>query len=87
LLPLTISFGQKELAAITASVSGYVIAFYQMGYGLAAFGVGPLQENAGVSLSALYGWAAFVALGLGALAFAVVQRGSEPVKETQAAAS
>ncbi len=65
LLPLTISFGQKELTTIAASVSGFVIAFYQMGYGIAAFGVGPLQENAGVSLSALYGWAAFVALALG----------------------
>jgi MFS family permease len=75
LLPLTISFGQKELVAIAASISGYIIAFYQMGYGLAAFGVGPLQENAGVSLSALYGWAAFVALALGALGFIVVQRG------------
>src|SRR5690242_5563269 len=75
LLPLTISFGQKELVAIAASISGYIIAFYQMGYGIAAFGVGPLQENAGVSLSALYGWAAFVALALGALGFIVVQRG------------
>ena len=73
LLPLTISFGQNELTAIAASVSGYVIAFYQMGYGIAAFGVGPLQENAGVSLSALYGWAAFVALALGALALVVVR--------------
>ena len=83
LLPLTISFGQHELTAIAASVSGYVIAFYQMGYGIAAFGVGPLQENAGVSLSALYGWAAFVALALGALAFVVVQRGPQPVKDSQ----
>jgi MFS family permease len=85
LLPLTISFGQNELTAIAASVSGFVIAFYQMGYGIAAFGVGPLQENAGVSLSALYGWAAFVALGLGALAFVVVRRGDQPVKDAPAA--
>jgi predicted MFS family arabinose efflux permease len=85
LLPLTISFGQKELVAIAASISGYIIAFYQMGYGLAAFGVGPLQENAGLSLSALYGWATFVALALGALAFVVVQRGAQPVKDAQVA--
>ncbi|HEY7022535.1 MAG TPA: MFS transporter [Ktedonobacterales bacterium] len=83
LLPLTISFGQNEMTAIAASVSGYVIAFYQMGYGLAAFGVGPLQENAGLSLSALYGWAAFVALGLGALALVVVRGWSQPGKSTQ----
>ena len=51
LLPLTISFGQKELTAIAASVPGGLIAFYQMGYGIAAFGVGPLQQKAGLSLS------------------------------------
>ncbi len=51
LLPLTISFGQKELTAIAASVPGGLIAFYQMGYGIAAFGVGPLQQNAGLSLA------------------------------------
>ena len=44
LLPLTISFGQEELTAIAASVAGGLIAFYQMGYGIAAFGVGPLQS-------------------------------------------
>jgi MFS family permease len=85
LLPLTISFGQKELTTIAAAVSGFVIAFYQMGYGIAAFGVGPLQENAGLSLSALYGWAVVVALALGALAFVVVRRGAQPVKDAQAA--
>jgi MFS family permease len=85
LLPLTISFGQKELTAIAASVSGGVIAFYQIGYGIAAFGVGPLQENAGLSLSTLYGWAAFVALALGGLAFVIVRRGAQPVEDTQAA--
>ena len=50
LLPLTISFGQDELTAISASLAGGVIAFYQLGYGIAAFGVGPLQ-NAGVDLA------------------------------------
>ena len=44
LLPLTISFGQEELVAISAAVAGGVIAFYQLGYGIAAFGAGPLQD-------------------------------------------
>ena len=44
LLPLTISFGQAELTVIAASVAGGLIAFYQMGYGIAAFGVGPLED-------------------------------------------
>ncbi len=47
LLPLAISFGQKELTTIAASVASGLIAFYQIGYGLAAFAVGPLQTWAG----------------------------------------
>ena len=50
LLPLTISFGEGDLTAMAAAMAGGVIAFYQLGYGIAAFGVGPLQD-AGVSLS------------------------------------
>ena len=53
LLPLTISFGQRELSAYAAAAAGGVIAFYQLGYGIAAFGVGPLRD-AGVELSTVY---------------------------------
>jgi MFS family permease len=71
LLPLTISFGQEEMTVIAASVAGRPIAFYQMGYGIAAFGVGPLEDYAGLSLNALFGFAAVVALILAALSFVV----------------
>jgi fucose permease len=73
LLPLTISFGQEELAAIAGAVAGSLIAFYQMGYGIAAFGVGPLEEYAGLSLSSIFGLAAVVALILAALSFVVTR--------------
>jgi MFS family permease len=73
LLPLTISFGQAELTAVSAAVAGGVIAFYQVGYGIAAFGVGPLLAG-GVDLSTLYGLAAIVAVAMGALSFAVARR-------------
>ena len=73
LLPLTISFGQEELTVIAASVAGGLIAFYQMGYGIAAFGVGPFEDYAGLSLNALYGLAAIVALILAALSFVVTR--------------
>jgi MFS family permease len=76
LLPLTISFGQEELRGMTAAVASGVIACYQVGYGVAAFGAGPLQD-AGVELSTLFGIAAVVALGLGAGAF-VITRSKEP---------
>jgi MFS family permease len=71
LLPLTISFGQKELTTIAASAAGGLIAFYQIGYGIAAFGVGPLQTWAGLDLNIIYGGTATVALVMAALSFAV----------------
>jgi fucose permease len=78
LLPLTISFGQEELVAIAASVAGLLIAFYQAGYGIAAFGVGPLERVTGLDLRQIYGLVALVALAMAALSFVVVpQRPAE----------
>jgi fucose permease len=71
LLPLTISFGQGEMTTIAASVAGGLIAFYQLGYGMTAFGIGPLQEHAGLSLDVVFGFAAVVALVLTALSFVI----------------
>jgi MFS family permease len=78
LLPLTISFGQKELTAIAASVAGGLIAFYQIGYGIAAFGVGPLQ-TAGLDLHVIFGGTAVVALALSMLSFVVTRKSSVSV--------
>jgi fucose permease len=74
LLPLIISFGQKELTAIAASVAGGLIAFYQIGYGIAAFGVGPLQTWAGLDLNIIFGGTAIVALALAVLSFVVTRK-------------
>jgi MFS family permease len=71
LLPLVISFGQEELTTMTASVAGGMIGFYQMGYGLAAFGVGPLQTHRGFSLAGIYAVTGFFAMALAALAFII----------------
>jgi fucose permease len=68
LLPLTISFGQERLVVMSASVAGGVIAFYQLGYGIAAFGAGPLQD-AGVGLPVIFGFTAVVAVAMGGLSF------------------
>jgi fucose permease len=72
LLPLTIGFGEKELAAFAAAVAGGVIAFYQLGYGIAAFGVGPLLDS-GVGLPTVYGLSAVVALAMGLASFGVTR--------------
>jgi predicted MFS family arabinose efflux permease len=79
LLPLTIGFGQVELAGISAAVAGGVIAFYQLGYGIAAFGVGPLLDG-GVSLPTVYGVSAVIAVALGFASFGVAKdSGGSPV--------
>src|SRR5262249_42533337 len=68
LLPLTISLGRR------AASSGQVIALYQVGYGLAAFGVGPLEGRAG--LRPIFASGVGVALALAVLAVVIVHRPS-----------
>ena len=80
LLPLTISFGEEQLAAISAAIAGGVIAFYQLGYGIAAFGIGPLLDD-GIGLSSVYSAGAVIAAAMGLLSFAVTRR---PVREADA---
>jgi hypothetical protein len=57
--------------------SRLLIAFYQLGYGIAAFGVGPLRD-AGVSLPGRYGISAVVAVLLGRLSFGVAHGRPSP---------
>jgi fucose permease len=73
LLPLTVSFGEEELTSMPAAVAAGVIACYQLGYGIAAFGVGPLQA-AGVTLSAIFTGTAIVAAAMAALSVPVARR-------------
>ena len=73
LLPLTISFAQEQLVVMGASVAGGVIAFYQLGYGIAAFGTGPLVD-AGVGLPTLFGVAAIAAVIMGGLSFTLARK-------------
>jgi predicted MFS family arabinose efflux permease len=83
LLPLTIGFGQEEFAGISAAVAGGVIACYQLGYGLAAFGVGPLVD-AGVGLPTVYAVTAGVALAMGLLSFVVARTPGAAAIDSQA---
>ena len=78
LLPLTIGFGQKEFATISAAVAGGVIACYQLGYGIAAFGIGPALDH-GVGLPTIYALAAGVAVVMGAMSFRVARRADAAV--------
>jgi len=74
MLPLLISFGQKQMSAIAASVAGLMIAFYQLGYGLAAFGVGPLESLLKLQLPHIFAATALPALVLAAIAFSLARR-------------
>jgi hypothetical protein len=65
-------FRKKELTAIAAAVAGGIIAFYQLGYGIAAFGVGPILDS-GVKLSAIYGVSAVIAVAMGVASFGVTR--------------
>jgi MFS family permease len=77
LLPLTISFGQEKFSDRQAMVAGGVIASYQLGYGIAAFAVGPLA-SAGVRLPVLFAVSAVVAAGMGLLSLVVALRRPSP---------
>ena len=65
------------MTTVSAAVAGGVMAFYQLGYGIAAFGVGPLVDS-GTDLSVLYGLTAVAALVMTVLAFAIVRGGGGP---------
>jgi Major Facilitator Superfamily len=75
LLPLVISLGQEELTSVAGSVAGGLICAYQVGYGIAAFGVGPLQARAGLRLDTIYAATTAVALAMTMLSFALVRHG------------
>ena len=78
LLPLTISFAQEQLVVMGAAVAGGVIAFYQLGYGIAAFGTGPLVDH-GVGLPTLFGFAAIAAVIMGGLSFALARKSATKI--------
>jgi hypothetical protein len=71
---------------MAAAMAGGVIAFYQAGYGIAAFGVGPLLDH-GVKLSAVYGASAVIAVVMGLTSFAVARPGRVEESARQTASS
>jgi MFS transporter, FHS family, glucose/mannose:H+ symporter len=73
-LPLSISFGGKEYPELSAVMAGGLIAFYQLGYGVAAFGIGPLHGPAGVALSTVFAAGSLVAVPLVLIAYFITRR-------------
>jgi fucose permease len=84
-LPLSISFGGDEFPYLAAVMAGELIAFYQLGYGVAAFGTGPLRDLIGLQYSTIFAAGSVVALALVVIASFVIRgplatRPSPPAK-------
>jgi FHS family glucose/mannose:H+ symporter-like MFS transporter len=77
-LPLSISFGGTEFPRRAGTMSGELIAFYQAGYGVAAFGVGPLREIGGFTYSTAFSLGSLIALVLGVVALLVARHPAHP---------
>lgn len=73
-LPLSISFGGKEYPHLSAVMAGELIAFYQLGYGVAAFGTGPLHDPVGMPFSTIFAAGSVIAVPLAVIAAFVIRR-------------
>jgi FHS family glucose/mannose:H+ symporter-like MFS transporter len=80
-LPLSISFAGGEFPQLSAVMAGGLIAFYQLGYGVAAFGIGPLQGLFGLSFSTVFAAGSVVAAPIIVIAWLVIR----PTRNTRAA--
>lgn len=67
LLPLSISFGTESFPSAKAATAGRLIACYLFGYGIAAFGVGYLHDQAGLHLKTIFMSATLASIILGIL--------------------
>jgi fucose permease len=68
MLPLSLSFAGREFPRLGATSSGELIAGYQVGYGITAFGVAPLIAATGIATGGIYLVGAGVAVALVLLA-------------------
>ena len=84
MLPLNLSLAGEEFPRLGATSSGELIAAYQVGYGVAAFGVAPLESLTGIGLAGVYLVGAGVAVALAVIA-RVITAGTPAVTATQPA--
>jgi MFS transporter, FHS family, glucose/mannose:H+ symporter len=69
--PMTIGYGESTFPGIVELAAGWLIAAYQVGYGLAAFGAGALQRV--VSLSTVFRVAGVAVIAMSVLAVGVAR--------------
>jgi predicted MFS family arabinose efflux permease len=78
--PMTIGYGESTFPDIVELATGWLIAAYQLGYGIAAFGAGALQNA--ISLSAVFRLVAVLVLAMAVLAAAIARRQHQPIVKT-----
>lgn len=75
--PMTVGYGESTFPSIVELAAGWLIAAYQLGYGLAAFGAGALQNV--LPLAAVFRLTAVPVVAMAVLAAIIVRRsGAEP---------
>jgi len=70
--PMSVGYGETAFPTLVELAAGWLIAAYQVGYGLAAFGGGALQGS--VSLASIFRIAAALALVMAVLAVPIARR-------------
>lgn len=69
--PLSISLAEQRFSTRAATVSGELVTVYMIGYGLAAFGIGPIRDVGHVPLGVVYPGASVLAAATAVLAWRV----------------
>jgi predicted MFS family arabinose efflux permease len=75
--PMTVGYGEATFPTFVELAAGWLIAAYQLGYGLAAFGGGALQSA--ISLTTIFRIAALLAIVMAVLAIPIARRQHRPV--------
>jgi fucose permease len=73
-LPLSISFGGGEFPRLSSAMAGGLIAFYQLGYGVAAFGTGPLRDLLQLPFSTIFAFGSAITVPLVVVTALIVHR-------------
>lgn len=71
--PLTFSIGEQDFSSIASIIAGWLLASYMLGYGIAAYGIGQVEETTQISLNDIYWFAAIPAALMAALVFLLLR--------------
>jgi predicted MFS family arabinose efflux permease len=78
--PMSVGYGESTFPSIVELAAGWLIAAYQLGYGLAAFGAGALQNV--IPLSAVFRLMALPVVAMAVLAAVIARRQDQPASRS-----